>query len=182
MKLEPHLGHAFSITLADAISRWHAIKQPSPEGRIVLTGTDEHGAKIMKAAALAAVKEHELCDESSESFRDLSSDLISADSLRFWRTSNPVHKDFVQKAWVKLMERGFLQKEQHRGWYCTSEETFIPESQIPAGSINGSRATDRSGRSVELVSECNYFLLLDKLSLRVRNWLLSDHGKTVLSF
>ena len=126
---EPHLGHAYTTIVADAIARSRRLMG---EDVFFLTGTDEHGQKVERAAKAAGTETLAFADQTSQKFRDLFSRLnISNDD--FIRTTEPRHIEASQAIWRRVRDRGFLYKASYEGWYCTVDELFVPETQLVDG-------------------------------------------------
>lgn len=158
---EPHAGHLYTLVLTDVLKRWEVLK--GDQQAMLLTGTDEHGMKVQKAAEAKDTSPKQLCDKNAAQFLDLAKAAnISFD--RFIRTTDQDHKVAVEHFWKQLKERGFIYESTHEGWYSVSDETFYPESQIhlildpPTGrKIYASKET---GKEVEWTSETNYHFRL----------------------
>jgi len=147
---EPHLGHAYSTIVADAIARARRLRG---EDVFFLTGTDEHGQKVERAARAKGVTPQLFTETVSSSFRRLFQHLnISNDD--FIRTTEPRHIRAAQAIWRKVRDNGFLYKSTYEGWYCTVDEVFIPETQL----VNGRCPV--CGNPVERLSEESYFFKL----------------------
>ncbi|HET9947352.1 MAG TPA: methionine--tRNA ligase [Longimicrobiales bacterium] len=145
---EPHIGHAYTTILADALARFH--RQDGAEV-LFLTGTDEHGQKIQDAAAARGVEPIELCDLMAERFRAAWSTLeISYD--RFIRTTEPEHEAVVRAFLARLWERGEIYEGVYSGWYCVSDERYWTEKDI-----GEDRTCPICRRPVVHVEEKNYF-------------------------
>lgn len=158
---EPHAGHLYTLVLTDVLKRWEVLK--GDKQAALLTGTDEHGLKVQKAAEAKDISPKQLCDKNAAVFLDLAKAAnISFD--RFIRTTDGDHKIAVEHFWKQLKERGYIYESTHEGWYSVSDETFYPESQIhliidpPTGrKIYASKET---GKEVEWTSERNYHFRL----------------------
>jgi methionyl-tRNA synthetase len=154
---EPHLGHAYTTIVADAIARSRRLMG---EDVFFLTGTDEHGQKVERAARAAGKETLAFADQTSQKFRDLFSRLnISNDD--FIRTTEPRHIDAAQEIWRRVRERGFLYKASYEGWYCTVDELFVPETQL----VDGKCPT--CGNAVERLAEESYFFKLSAFQDRL---------------
>lgn len=150
---EPHLGHAYTTMVADAIARSRRLMG---EDVFFLTGTDEHGQKVERAAQKAGIATHEFADRIADKYRTLFRALdISNDD--FIRTTEPRHIRAAQDIWRRVRDRGFLYKSAYEGWYCTVDELFVPEAQL----IDGTRCPT-CGNPVERLSEQSYFFQLSK--------------------
>lgn len=146
----PHIGHAYTTLAADAYVRW---KRMSGGAAYLLTGTDEHGAKIAQAAAAAGQAPRAYLDRVVEKFRDLWTRL-SVVPDDFIRTSDERHVKVVQAVFEKLLKQGDIYLGAYEGWYCVPDETFLSESEI----IDGKCPT--CGRPVERLREESYFFKL----------------------
>ena len=156
---EPHLGHAYTTIVADAIARSRRLLG---DDVFFLTGTDEHGQKVERAAKARGVSPQTFTDQISTSFRRLFEHLeISNDD--FIRTTEPRHYKAAQAIWRRVQERGYLYKDSYEGWYCTVDEVFVPETQLVSG-----RCPDCGG-PVERVSEETYFFRLSAFAQKLLN-------------
>ncbi|MCS7215297.1 MAG: methionine--tRNA ligase [Thermodesulfovibrio sp.] len=148
----PHIGHAYTTIAADILARFMRMK-----GRKVffLTGTDEHGQKVEKAAFEKGRNPKEHADIMVENFKSLWNILdISNDS--FIRTTDEEHKKIVQEILQTLYDNGEIVKKKYSGMYCTPCERFWTEKDL----IDG-KCPD-CGRDVEYIEEENYFFLMSK--------------------
>jgi methionyl-tRNA synthetase len=150
---EPHLGHAYTTMVADAIARSRRLLN---EDVFFLTGTDEHGQKVERAAKKAGVETKAFADRTAAKYRELFAELnISNDD--FIRTTEERHKRASQAIWRRVRDRGYLYKSSYEGWYCTVDELFVPETQLVEG-----RRCPTCGNPVERLSEESYFFQLSK--------------------
>ncbi len=161
--LAPHVGHLYTMILADILKRWHALLGKKA---IMCTGTDEHGMKIQQAAAKAGKEVRAFCDESYKPFETLAKE-IQVDWDHFIRTSEPDHRFAVQHFWLMLRDRGWIYAKKHQGWYSISDETFYPESavQLALDPATGRKfmASKETGKEVEWTSENNYHFRMSEL-------------------
>jgi methionyl-tRNA synthetase len=145
---EPHIGHAYTTLLADALARYH--RQAGSEV-LFLTGTDEHGQKIQEEAARRDMTPLELCDAMAERFREAWRGLdISHD--RFIRTTEDEHKAVVRAFVQRLHDRGHIYAAEYEGWYSVHEERFYTEKELGPGHTD-----PVAGRPVERIREKNWF-------------------------
>ena len=108
---QPHLGHAYTSMVADAVARAHRLMG---EDVFFLTGTDEHGQKVERAADKAGLPITAFADRVAQSFRDILPALnVSNDD--FIRTTEPRHHRASQALWRRVNERGFIYKDKSRG-------------------------------------------------------------------
>ena len=144
----PHLGHAYSTIVCDAIARR---KRALGIDTWFLTGTDEHGQKIERSARLAGRTPQEFATTIAGEFRGLW-DRLGLTYNDFIRTTEDRHKRGVQKLFATLRDRGFIYKGSYTGQYCVSDEAWI---EGPPGTV-----CPDCGRLTETVSEENYFFKL----------------------
>jgi methionyl-tRNA synthetase len=150
---DPHIGHMYENVIADVIARH---RRRMGDDVWFLTGTDEHGQKIERAAAKEGILPIELADRVVAHHHDLWKKLnISHND--FIRTTEGRHRVGVYELIQRIQERnpGDIYLGEHAGWYCQSEETFIPENQVRDGK-------DESGHGVEWTTEKNYFFKLSR--------------------
>ncbi|MQA30202.1 MAG: methionine--tRNA ligase [Luteitalea sp.] len=149
---EPHLGHAYTTMVADAVARAHRLLG---DDVFFLTGTDEHGQKVERAAQKAGLSPEAFADHIARKFHDLLPALnISNDD--FIRTTEPRHHAAAQELWRQVRDRGFIYKDKYEGWYCTVDEIFVPETQLVAGRCG------ICGNPVERIAEESYFFRLSR--------------------
>ena len=153
---KPHMGHAYSSIIADFFARFKKI-----DGFNVhfLTGTDEHGLKIQRAAEVKNVDTLKFCDEISETFRKLSKTL-NLSNTDFIRTTEERHKKTVQYLWNILEKNDEIYLSKYSGWYSVSDEAFYNEDEIET--IDGKKIAINSKSEVEWVDEESYFFRLSK--------------------
>jgi methionyl-tRNA synthetase len=150
----PHIGHAYTTIITDAISRY---KKLAGFDVFFLTGTDEHGQKVEKSAQEKGLKPIELADRVVLRFQDLWKSLnINYDF--FIRTTQSIHEKGVQKIFRKLRDKGDIYKDIYEGYYCISDENFLPEDV--ALEKEGHKICPDCGKECGLVSEECYFFKL----------------------
>ncbi len=160
----PHIGHAYTTVAGDVLTRWHRQKG---ESVWFLTGTDEHGQKVMRAAQEHNQAPLQWCTRLvEESWKPTWKSLNIAND-DFIRTTEPRHEVRVQKFLQGLMEKGFIYEGKYEGPYCVGCEEF----KLPGNLIEGKCAVHSN--PVEMVSETNWFF---KLSAFVQP-LLDHYGK-----
>src|SRR5690625_490614 len=124
-----HIGHAYSTIAGDAMARY---KRMRGFDVMYLTGTDEHGQKIQKAAKEAGMSPKAYVDDIVSNIQALWKKLkITHDD--FIRTTEERHKDIVQKIFSRLLEQGDIYLDEYEGWYCTPCESFFTELQLEDG-------------------------------------------------
>lgn len=166
----PHIGHVHTLFLADALNIYMRLKLGTDD-TIFSTGTDEHGIKIQTAAEVSGMQCSEFCDLNSAKFSRLFKK-YNTTVTDFIRTSEERHVRSVQSIWNKLIEAGFVYKSTYSGWYCTSDEVFVPESQVATKVIDGLTIhVDGNDNKVVWSSEDNYMFRLSELEDRVFEWL-----------
>ena len=153
-----HIGHSYTTVAADALARYHRRRG---HDTYFLTGTDEHGQKIERAAAAEGKTPIQFVDEIVAGIKELWAALhISYDD--FIRTSEDRHKAAVQRAFKQLFDQGDIYKSSYEGWYCTPCETFWIEGKLKEGNL-----CPDCGRPVEMTKEDSYFFRLSKYSDRL---------------
>ncbi len=153
---KPHMGHAYSSIIADFFARFKRM-----DGFKVnfLTGTDEHGLKIQRAAEKKDIDPLKFCDEISETFRSLSK-ILNLTNNDFIRTTEERHKKSVQNLWKILEKNNEIYLSKYSGWYSVSDEAFYSEDEIKE--IDGVKRAISSNSLVEWVDEESYFFKLSK--------------------
>ncbi len=150
---KPHLGHAYTTVIGDVISRFKRLKGYDV---FYLTGTDEHGGKIEKAARSMGKTPKELADEMVPYFKDLWRALnIECDF--FIRTTMDFHEKRVAEIFEKLKDKGYIYKGSYSGWYCYNCEAYIPDD---AEEVDGVKICPDCGGKGEFITEENYFFRL----------------------
>ncbi|NLT26158.1 MAG: methionine--tRNA ligase [Microbacteriaceae bacterium] len=155
----PHIGHAYAEVAADVLARWH--RQRGTDTWF-LTGTDEHGQKIMRSAAANGVTPKEWADKLvEESWKPLL-DTLNLSNDDFIRTTEERHEVRVQKFLSKLDDAGFIYEDEFEALYCVGCEEFKPESEIVPGegANEGQLVCAIHSKPMELLSERNYFFRL----------------------
>ena len=151
---KPHMGHAYSSILADFFAR---IKKIMGFNVYFLTGTDEHGQKIQRAAEKLKKDPKIFCDEISKTFKDLS-DILNLSNNDFIRTTEDRHKKSVTNLWNILEKKNEIYLSKYSGWYSVSDEAFYSEDEIEEK--NNIKISKASGSQVEWVEEESYFFKL----------------------
>src|SRR5512147_1719489 len=153
----PHIGHAYTTIAADTLARYHRLLG---DAVFFLTGTDEHGQKVEKAAQERGKTPKAHADSMTVNFGRLWKKLeISNDA--FIRTTDTAHIAVVQELLQKLYDRGEIERRTYEGWYCTPDERFWTEKEIVEG-----KCPD-CGRPVERITEDNYFFLMSRYQNRL---------------
>lgn len=160
----PHLGHAYSTIVADTLKRFHLMLG---ENARMQTGTDEHGDKIVKAAAAAGVSPQAFVDEISGVFRSLWSKL-GIENDGFIRTTDPAHKKGVQVLLQRLYDKGDIYFGEYGGHYCYGCERFYTEKELENG------LCPQHQTKPEYISEKNYFFKMSKYQDALRQHILDN--------
>jgi methionyl-tRNA synthetase len=160
----PHMGSAYAALVADVLARWHRLKA---EDVFFLTGTDEHGTKITKAAADAGLEPKAFTDQMVLKYAEMWKALrISNDA--FIRTTDPDHEKAVQEMVRMMQANGDIYLGEYEGWYCLYEETFYTDLQLNEG-----KCPD-CGRPVQRLKEKSYFFRLSKYQDRILEYYSKD--------
>jgi methionyl-tRNA synthetase len=145
---KPHIGHAYTTLLADILARYHrALDVPT----FFLTGTDEHGQKVEKAAKEHNMTPQEQCDTTVVRFRELW-DKLEITNDDFIRTTDDGHKRIVQKILQDLFDRDLIYKAEYSGRYCVPCERFFTEKDLDEDGL-----CPECGRGTDEIVESNYF-------------------------
>jgi methionyl-tRNA synthetase len=165
---EPHIGHAYCTVLADVIARYARL---SGAETFFLTGTDEHGEKVERAAQKRGIEPQAQADEMVVRFQQAWERLHIAND-DFIRTTEPRHVRVVQAILQDLWERDLIYKGAYEGWYCVPDERFWTEKDLIDGNCPD------CGRPVEQLVESNYFFRMSAY----QDWLIEyihDHPNFV---
>jgi methionyl-tRNA synthetase len=150
----PHIGHAYEAIATDAIARFARL-----DGKDVffLTGTDEHGLKMVQTAQNEGLTPLELATRNAGHFKAMDERLnISFD--RFIRTTEPAHHESVQAIWTRMQENGDIFADTYSGWYSVRDEAYYAEDETVVGTDDVRRGPQ--GTPVEWVEEKSYFFRL----------------------
>jgi len=153
---KPHMGHAYSSIIADLFARFKRIQGYKVH---FLTGTDEHGQKIQRAAEKRGLDPLSFCDEISKTFRDLSTTLNLSNN-DFIRTTEKRHSKSVQNLWNILEKKKEIYLSKYSGWYSVSDEAFYSDDEVEEK--EGNKIAKNSGSLVEWVEEESYFFKLSQ--------------------
>ncbi|HZE21794.1 MAG TPA: class I tRNA ligase family protein, partial [Desulfobaccales bacterium] len=157
---EPHIGHAYTTVVADALARCHRLL--GEETRFQ-TGTDEHGDKVLEAAAAAGLKAKDFADRISAKFRQAWDDLdISYDV--YLRTTDPAHVRVVQQILSRVHEAGDIYFGEYGGLYCFGCECFYLERDLVDGLCPDHKVAPT------FIKEANYFFRMSKY----QDWLIDQ--------
>ena len=155
---EPHAGHAYTTIAADALARYHRLKN---EKVSFLTGVDEHGANVHKAAENAGLAPQDYCDKMAPIFVKLWERLNISHDI-FMRTTSDGHKRGAEKFLSALYDSGDVYKGSYEGYYCRPCERFVPEKELTEEKICPIHKLP-----LEWLEEENYFFRLSKYQDRL---------------
>lgn len=156
----PHLGHAYTTIVADVARRYHSMRKAET---FFLTGTDEHGDKIVRAARKEHKSPREYADQISGMFKALWPEL-NVGYNHFVRTTDPSHIAVVEKVLRKIYDQGDIYFSEYEGKYCFGCERFYTDREL----VNG-KCPDHETEP-EIIKESNYFFRMS----RYQDWLI-DH-------
>jgi methionyl-tRNA synthetase len=166
----PHVGHAYTTVVADALARWHRL---CGDETYFLTGTDEHGLKVQRAAEANGVTPKEWADRTSERFRDTWK-LLDISNDDFIRTTEPRHHTAVQTFLQRVYDNGHIELGTYEGLYCVSCEAYYTVDELIDGEL-----CPIHRRPVEHVREENYFFKLSRFEKPLLDW-YAEHPEFVL--
>lgn len=161
---KPHIGHSYTTILGDVISRYHKMMG---EPVWFLTGTDEHGQKVQKAADEKGITPIQQCDETVVRYQELWKKLGIGNN-DFIRTTEQRHIEIVQKILQDLYDRDLIYKAEYNGHYCVPCERFFTDKDL----VDGNLCPDCHRPTNDIV-ESNYFFRMS----RYQEWLI-DYIKT----
>ncbi|MBS1791251.1 MAG: methionine--tRNA ligase [Acidobacteria bacterium] len=151
----PHLGHVYTTIIADTVARY---KRQRGFEVFFLTGTDEHGINIERAAETAGVPVKQHVDRIVDSFKTAFAPFHFTN--QHWvRTTDEYHKEGVRKLWQKAKENGWIYKGKYEGWYCGNCNEFYQEAEAIKGEGDVLLCPTHE-RPLELLSEESYFFKL----------------------
>ena len=165
---KPHLGHAYTTIVADAVSRWHRLLGEEVH---LLTGTDEHGLKIQQAADAAGVSPKEFADSIAPLFAQ-AWDRLNITHDDFIRTTEPRHAAGVKKLLQACFDAGDIEADMYRGQYCVACEAYFIEEELIEGKC------PIHMKETTYVEEENYFFRLSRFEDRLLKW-YEDHPTAI---
>jgi methionyl-tRNA synthetase len=162
----PHIGHAYTTVAADVITRWHRQRQ---EPVWFLTGTDEHGQKVMRTAEANGVSPQAWADRLVETAWKPMLETLDVINDDFIRTTQERHTARVQTFIQDLYDKGEIYAGEYEGYYSVRSEEFVPANEITDGSgaEEGRKISTRTGEPLEWVSEQNYFFRMSAYTQRL---------------
>jgi len=150
----PHIGHAYEAIATDALARFQRL---NGKDVFFLTGTDEHGLKMVQTAEAEGLPVAELAVRNAGRFKEMDERLnVSFD--RFIRTTEPDHHRSVQAVWNRMQQNGDIYIDTYAGWYSVRDEAYYAEEETVLGEDNVRRGPQ--GSPVEWVEEKSYFFKL----------------------
>jgi methionyl-tRNA synthetase len=158
----PHIGYAMELIQGDVLARYH--RQQGDEVWYV-TGTDEHGTKIKRAAEEAGKTPKEYVDEVSQLFRDIAP-LLSVNTDQFVRSTDPAHEKVAQALWKACAKD--IYKSKYEGWYCVGCELFYTEIELPDHICLIHKT------ALEKIAEENYFFKLSAYTDQIKELISTD--------
>jgi methionyl-tRNA synthetase len=157
----PHIGHAYELIAADAIARF---KRLDGYDVFFMTGTDEHGLKMVQTAEKEGVDVRALADRNAARFLAMAG-VLNASQDRFIRTTEPAHYASCQEIWRRMKANGDIYLDEYEGWYSVRDEAFYAEKELVTAP-DGSKASPQ-GTPVEWVREQNYKFRLSNYEARL---------------
>jgi methionyl-tRNA synthetase len=150
----PHIGHAYEAIATDALARFARL-----DGKDVffLTGTDEHGQKMIQTAQAEGMTPSDLATRNAGRFKEMD-ERLNVGFDRFIRTSEPAHHRSVQEIWNRMLEAGDIYIDTYAGWYSVRDEAYYAEEETVVGEDNVRRGPQ--GTPVDWVEEKSYFFKL----------------------
>ncbi len=170
---EPHIGHAYSTIVGDALTRWHRLLGDDVK---FLTGTDEHGQKIQQAAAAAGLAPKEFADGIAPRFAAAWRGLDIAND-DFIRTTEPRHYAAVTELLQRCYDAGDIELDYYRGKYCVRCEAYYTDDELLPGGLCPIHKTP-----VDEFEEENYFFRLSRFGDRLLAWYDAHPGAIVPEF
>ncbi|HET6793093.1 MAG TPA: methionine--tRNA ligase [Acidimicrobiales bacterium] len=157
----PHIGHAYTTVIADAVARWHRL---AGDDTFFLTGTDEHGLKVQRAAEARGLEPRRHADATAQRFIE-AWELLDISYDDFIRTTEPRHHLAVQAFLRKAYDNGHIELDSYEGLYCVACEGYYNESELTGGEL-----CPIHGTPVEHLSEQNYFFRLSRFTQPLLDW------------
>ena len=150
----PHIGHAYEAVATDALARFRRL-----QGKDVffLTGTDEHGVKMLQTARKQGISPAELADRNTPRFREMVA-MLNCSNDDFIRTREQRHKRACEEIWRRMQANGDIYLGKYAGWYSVRDEAYYDESELQEGA--GGQKLSPQGTPVEWVEEESYFFRL----------------------
>jgi methionyl-tRNA synthetase len=157
----PHIGHAYEAVATDALARFRRLQGMDV---FFLTGTDEHGVKMLQTAKRQDITPAELADRNTPRFRDMVAALDCSND-DFIRTREERHKRACEELWRRMEKNGDIYLDKYAGWYSVRDEAYYDESELKEGA-DGKKLSPQ-GTPVEWVEEESYFFKLSSYQDRL---------------
>jgi methionyl-tRNA synthetase len=170
---EPHLGHAYTTIVGDALTRWHRLLGDDVR---YLTGTDEHGLKIQRAAEEAGLTPQAFADSIAPTFAEAWKHLEIAND-DFIRTTEPRHYAAVEELLQRCYDAGDIELDMYRGKYCVRCEEYYSDDELLPGDLCPIHKLP-----IEVFEEENYFFRLSRFQDRLLDWYAAHPGAIVPEF
>jgi methionyl-tRNA synthetase len=151
---KPHIGHAYELIATDALARF---QRHDGKDVFFLTGTDEHGIKMLQTANREGITARELADRNSNEFKKMAT-LLNASNDDFIRTTEERHYAASQAIWKAMADKGDIYKSSYAGWYSVRDEAYYGEEETEVRPDNVRYGPQ--GTPVEWVEEESYFFRL----------------------
>ncbi|WP_309081949.1 methionine--tRNA ligase [Zhihengliuella sp.] len=152
---EPHIGHAYEVIATDAMARF---KRLDGHDVFFMTGTDEHGQKMLQTAQRMGLSPRELAQRNSDAFQQMNDELGTSYD-RFIRTTDPDHIDAAQEIWRRMEANGDIYLDKYAGWYSVRDEAFHSEEDTEVRE-DGVRYAKETDTEVTWTEEESYFFRL----------------------
>jgi len=162
----PHIGHGYTEVAADVLARWH---RQAGDDTWMLTGTDEHGQKMLRTAAAGGMTPKEWADRLVESSWLPLLDTLNIANDDFIRTTQERHEEGAKAFLQKLHDTGFIYTGDYEGYYCVGCEEYKQPSELVEGTgpFEGQQVCAIHSRPVELLHERNYFFRMSEFQQRL---------------
>ncbi len=170
---EPHLGHAYTTIVGDALTRWRRLHG---DDVLYLTGTDEHGLKIRQSADAAGMSPQAFCDSIAPKFAHAWERLNIAND-DFIRTTEPRHHAAVQELLQRCYDAGDIELDTYSGKYCVACEEYYSDEEL----LDNDHCPIHK-RPVDHFEEENYFFRLSRFQDRLLKWYADHPGSIVPEF
>lgn len=166
----PHIGFALELVQADILARYNRLQKKEV---YFLTGTDEHGIKVERAAKEKGLSPKEFVDQISVQFQNLTKVLNISNDFFIRTTDQEKHIPAVQKVWQKLVENGDIYKKKYKGLYCPGCEAFLTKKDLVDGKCPHHK------KRPQIVEEENYFFKLSKYQGTIKRAIEEDELKII---
>lgn len=152
----PHIGHAYTAVAADTIARFERLDS---QRVLFISGTDEHGLKMVQTAAASGVPVLELANHNSQLFQNMLR-VLNVSNDDFVRTTEQRHRVACEEIWRLLLKNDDIYLDKYAGWYSVRQEAFFSEDETHIG--DDEKRYESLGSEVEWIEEESYFFCLSK--------------------